>query len=194
MRIQRQLLRSRLALSLALAAAILAVAVPSAMAAKIRVDGGSTLLRLDRGTVGELTKMKIAVSAVAPARAGRAATFSFPVSRGSVDSATLAGAISHRGGLSLSKGNTRVNVTGFIIRTGKRSYLTARLGRARIELADLDLSAAKVTKPRGQLVISGVRATLTKAAADALNAAFKTQGFAAGMKVATATVRARVAR
>jgi hypothetical protein len=71
--------------------------------------------------------------------------------------------------------------------------LTARAGSARLAILDLDLSAVKVARRGRKLTVSGVSATLTKGAADALNGAFATHAFAKGLKLGTAVVRTRVA-
>ena len=72
--------------------------------------------------------------------------------------------------------------------------LTARAGDARIAILDLDLSGVKVAKKGRRLTVSGVSATLTKAAADALNGAFQTDAFKEGLLIGTAVVETRVKR
>ena len=63
-----------------------------------------------------------------------------------------------------------------------------------MSILDLDLSDAEITKTGRKLKIAGVKATLTKAAADALNAAFATEAFTEGLDIGTATVSGRAAK
>jgi len=175
--------------------AMLVAAAPAAAKAKskgsLKLSRGATTLTLDKGAVDALTSLGIAAAPLKPAKAG-AAGLAFPVSRGRVDAKTLAGTISHTGGLSLTKGATRVELRNFIIDT-RKSVLTARAGDARLAILDLDLSAVKVAAQGRKLTVSGVSATLTKGAADALNGAFGTDAFAEGLAIGTAVVRTRVA-
>ena len=67
-------------------------------------------------------------------------------------------------------------------------------GDARVSILDLDLSDAEITAKGRKLTIAGVKATLTKAAADALNAAFGTDAFEEGLEIGTATVSGRAAK
>ena len=73
----------------------------------------------------------------------------------------------------------------------KKAVLTARAGNARLAILDLDLSKVKVTKKGKRLTVSGVSATLTKGAADALNGAFATDAFKHGLLIGTAVVQTR---
>ena len=63
-----------------------------------------------------------------------------------------------------------------------------------MSILDLDLSDAEISKSGRRLTIAGVKATLTKTAADALNAAFGTQAFTEGLEIGTATVSGRAAK
>ena len=80
----------------------------------------------------------------APATANPDGSLAFPITGGKVDAKSLAGSITHSGGLTLTKGATAVTVTDFTIETAPAPKLTALLGTARFDLATLDLSAAKV--------------------------------------------------
>jgi hypothetical protein len=181
--------------ALLVACALLVAAAPAAAKPKshgsLKLTRGTTTLALDKGAVDALTSLGIAAAPLAPANAGGTG-LAFPITTGRVDAATLAGTIRHTGGLSLTRGATRVELRNFVIDT-KRSVLTARAGSARLAILDLDLSAVKVASRGRKLTVSGVSATLTKGAADALNGAFATHAFAKGLKLGTAVVRTRVA-
>jgi|1185.fasta_scaffold648370_1 hypothetical protein len=181
--------------ALLVACALLVAAAPAAAKPKskgsLKLTRGTTTLALDKGAVDALTSLGIAAAPLAPAKAGGTG-LAFPITTGRVDAATLAGTIRHTGGLSLTRGATRVELRNFVIDT-KRSVLTARAGSARLAILDLDLSAVKVARRGRKLTVSGVSATLTKGAAAALNGAFATHAFAEGLKLGTAVVRTRVA-
>ena len=182
---------SRLAL-LALCA-LLVAAAPAAAKSKsstLKLSRGATTLTLDKGATDALASLGIAAAPLAPATA-EGADLAFPITGGRVKAKTLAGAIRHSGGLSLSLEATRVDLRNFVIDT-KQAVLTARAGDARIAILDLDLSDVKVAKKGRRLTVSGVSATLTKGAADALNGAFQTDAFKEGLLIGTAVVETRV--
>ncbi len=75
---------------------------------------------------------------------------------------TYAGQIKHVGGISLTRGDTRVELRNFIINVDSAPDLTARVGSSRVSILDLDLSDAEITKTGRKLKIAGVKATLTE--------------------------------
>ena len=149
--------------------------------------GGSTSLALDAGLVTALTGLGVSPGLVPPAAAGTSGALNFPIVRGKVNAESLAGTITHSGGITLTKGATRVALTKFIIDT-ENSRLTALLGGTRVPLLTLDLSAANPSVDGLNATVGNVKASLTAEAAAALNAAFGTTAFAAGIPVGTATV------
>jgi hypothetical protein len=158
----------------------------------LKFTGGKTTLALAPGAADALSSLGVSVAPLAPARAGRAG-IAFPITSGRADAKTLAGAIRHSGGLRLSKGDTVVDLRRFTIRLDKSPDLTAKVGGSRVSILDLDLSGAKVHAGTRRVTVSGVRATLTQAAADALNAAFGTSAFSQGLELGTAKVAGRLA-
>jgi len=173
--------------------ALLLLAAPAAAKSKkgstLKLKGGATTLTLDQGAVDALTSLGIAAAPLKPATAD-GADLRFPLTTGRVKAKTLAGTIRHVGGLSLSREATRVDLRNFVIDT-KKGVLTARVGDARLAILDLDLSDAEVAKKGKRLTVSGVKATLTQAAADALNGAFATDAFKEGLVIGTAVVTTR---
>ncbi len=155
--------------------------------AEIAFTGGATTLALDPGTAQALTSLGISAAPAAPASAGPAG-LAFPITGGKVNARTLAGSITHSGGITLSKGSTAVTVTDFTIQSAPSPKLTAQLGTTRFDLATLDLSAAKTTVSGRTVSVGPVTVKLTTAAADALNQAFGTTAFAEGLTIGTATV------
>ena len=100
------------------------------------------------------------------------------------------GKITHSGGIALSKGSTRVALTRFTINVDSAPDLTARVGSDRVSILDLDVSGLTRSVSGRTITLGGVKATLTQAAADALNAAFGTTAFTKGLLLGTATVKA----
>jgi len=171
--------------------ALLVAAAPAAAKPKksLNLSGGATTLTLDKGAIDALASLGIAAAPLTPATAD-GADLAFPITTGRVKKKTLAGKIRHSGGLALSRDATRVELRNFIIDT-KQAVLTARVGNARLAILDLDLSKVVVAKKGKRLTVSGVSATLTKGAADALNGAFQTDAFKQGLLLGTAVVKTR---
>lgn len=160
---------------------------------QIAFTGGATSLALDPGAAQALASLGISAAPAAPATANTDGSLAFPITGGKVDAKSLAGSITHSGGLTLTKGATAVTVSDFTIETAPAPKLTALLGAARFDLAALDLSAARVATSGRTVTVGPVIAKLTKTAADALNQAFGTTAFAEGLTIGTATVAARAA-
>ena len=149
--------------------------------------GGSTSLALDAGLVTALGSLGVTPGLVPPAAAGSSGALNFPIVRGKVNAESLAGTITHSGGITLTKGATSVALTKFIIDTSA-GQLTALLGGTRVPLLTLDLSAANPAVDGLNVTVGNVKASLTGEAATALNQAFATTAFRAGIPVGTATV------
>jgi hypothetical protein len=160
---------------------------------QIAFTGGATSLALDPGAARALAALGISAAPAAPATANTDGSLAFPITGGKVDAKSLAGSITHSGGLTLTKGATVVTVSDFTIATAPAPKLTALLGTARFDLATLDLSAAKVATSGRLITVGPVTAKLTKTAADGLNQAFGTTAFAEGLTLGTATVAANAA-
>ncbi len=163
-------------------------ATVKAAPAQVAFTGGATSLALDPGTAQALTSLGITAAPSAPATANPDGSLAFPITGGKVNAKTLAGSITHSGGLTLTKGATAVTVTDFTIATAPEPKLTALLGTSRFDLASLDLGAARTAISGRSVTVGPVAAKLTKGAADALNQAFATTAFTEGLVVGAATV------
>jgi hypothetical protein len=163
-------------------------ATVKAAPAQVAFAGGATSLALDPGTAQALTSLGISAAPAAPATANPDGSLAFPITGGTVNARTLAGSITHSGGLALTKGSTAVTVTDFTIETAPAPKLTALLGSSRFDLATLDLGTAKTTISARSVTVGPVAAKLTKGAADALNQAFGTTAFTDGLVIGAATV------
>lgn len=151
--------------------------------------GGVTTLAPDAGAAAALASLHITLGTFGPATLGPGG-IGFPITAGRVGAGTSAGSISHGGsGILLARGDTRVALTDFVIGIDDSPALSARLGAVRVEILTLDASAAQRSIDGNTVVVANVGASLTAAAAGALNAAFGTHAFTAGLKLGTATVR-----
>lgn len=171
----------------ALAAALL---MAPAASADVELSGGSTTLKLDRGTARALTGLGVSVTPVSGARAAGGA-IRFPITGGEIDPATAAGTITHRGGLRLRAGRTRVVLAQPRVAVGRRILLSARVGAGRIHIATL--TGARVSRDGFNTNVTGLRARLTQKAARALNAAFGVRAFKRGLALGTVSVRSKTA-
>jgi hypothetical protein len=179
----------RAALVAALMVLAVAIAgVSSAEAKTLKLKGDDTALTPDADTFAALTGAGFAVAPVGDAEAREDGSIAFPITRGRVNSRTLAGFIAHSGGLSISKDGTEVVARRFVIRTAaKRPFLTARVGGATIRF--LELRGIERSAEDGKVIVTA-RATLAKQAAKALNQAFGTDVFRAGTPIGHARVTA----
>ncbi len=160
--------------------------------AQLAITGGATSLAVDAGALAALTSLGITPGLVAPASANTDGSFAFPITRGRVDAETLAGRVRHSGGISLTRGSTRVELTSFDIVVDATPQLTARVGSARVPILDLDVSGLTQDVDGLDVTLGNVRGTLTAEAAGALNQAFATTAFRAGLLLGVATVRAEL--
>ncbi|HEV2777194.1 MAG TPA: hypothetical protein VGV90_16515, partial [Solirubrobacteraceae bacterium] len=143
--------------------------------------GGATTLVPDAGAAAALASLKITLGTFGSATAG-ADGIGFPITSGKVDVGTLAGSIGHGGsGIVLSRGHTEVALTDFVIGIDDTPALSALLGTQRVEILTLDVSSVQRSVEGGTVVVGNVGASLTAAAAGALNAAFGTTAFAEGL-------------
>lgn len=168
----------------------------------LRLVGDKTKLVTDPGTTKVLLDNGIVPQPVGPTgfdvppRNTKSVRYSFPITGGTLDKATLAGTIDHSGGIDFvnTGDGSSLLLTNFRIEIGAAPGLTAEVGGTslRVRILDLDLSRAKVLGKRKHLRIKNVGATLTAGAADALNATLGVDFFSAGIRLGTAQVFARV--
>jgi hypothetical protein len=197
--------RPSAALAVTTVAAFGAFAAPSALA-RSSADtvplskAGSTSLKLDKGTAKALSQLGISVGPVKPAKV-KGGALKFPITGGRLDPRDVGPAqILHSGGLRLAKGKTHVKLTNPTIRVGTKATMSAVVGGTRAVIGTLDPSKAKITRPRTggptQIAtkVSKVGVNLSGTGAKALDAAFKTKAFKAGLKLGTAVVDARPSR
>src|SRR3954451_21313176 len=136
----------------------------------VLLTSGGTTLSLNTGTAKVLADNGISVAPASEARV-RPNGIRFPIQGGVLNAKTLAGRVTHSGGLTFSAGGKDLTIRDFTINTSKR-ILTASVNQvgARLTVLDLKLGKAKVTVTRKHLTVSNVKAVLNAGAASALNA------------------------
>lgn len=119
--------------------------------------------------------------------------FGFPITGGKVNPRTFAGTVLHAGsGITASKGAASLTLSDFQIVINGSPSLSALVAGTRVTLLALDTSAISITSAANGLVAANVAATLTPAAAAALNAAFDTTVFSPGLRLGTVSIGAKV--
>ncbi len=178
--------------------ALLAIAsfAPAVAGAHARTSGwtaptrtyGATALQLAPGAAAALLSLGVTPGVIAPATA-QSDGLNFPITD-PLPQALATRRITHSGGISLTAGSTQVDLANFDINLGRHPNLTALVnGGARVRILKLDLSGAQLHFAGGQLRLGPVTASLTRKAADALNAAFGVSAFTKGLVLGTATVK-----
>ena len=164
-------------LAAAVALSMLAAA-PAAAQASDTLASGTTMLKLDAGVAKALKSAGVSVSGT-----------TYKITGGSLDGAT--GTIKHSGSLRLKAGSTKLALSSFTVKLGKKSTLSGLVGKTRVTLLTLDLSKAKIVRAGLDYRITGVTVALTAPAAKALNATFHTKLFTRGLKLGSVIVHAR---
>ena len=160
--------------------------------AKATVIGKSTYVVVNPAISAALKQAGIIVTAIAPATAKTALLF--PVSGGQIVVATLGGTIYHTGGLTYRHSGKSVTLTNLVINTITKR-LTATVGGQPKPIFDLNLaSARRASRPRGKVVASTIKLTVTSQAATALNSGLGVSTFKAGMNFGIARLIVAYAR
>jgi hypothetical protein len=190
------------ALALVVVFAVAAVGSASAQSSTLTLVGDKTKLVTDPATTKVLLDNGIVPQPVGktgfdvPKGSKGSVRYSFPITGGTLDSATLAGTIDHSGGINFVNTNNGSNLllTDFRIEINADPGLTAAVGGTslRVRILDLDLSKAKIIAKGKTIRVKKVGATLTADAAGALNATLGVDFFAEGIRLGTAQVFARV--
>ena len=194
------------AAGLALAGA-LTLAQPAAAAPSVQLVGGATTVRLSSELLGALGSLGVTPDNVLPGGlhpTEQGATVAFPIPTGELDAAGPVLEIIHSGGLTLTAGDTRVALTSFIIENIGNSLrlsgvvkandtIVGRMPLFRIELTQAPEVIAGTGDGAGTLRVVGAKLTLTRGAAETLNAAFNLDGaFTPGFPIGTARIYARI--
>jgi hypothetical protein len=181
-----------------------AAAATAGSARTVHPDGVRTTLTTTPATTGVLVGKGVLPLPVGPATVaprsgphGLSLRYGFPITGGRVNAGTLAGFISHSGGLrfvNVANGHT-LALTKFRIRISDHPGLTAEVNRdpsVRVRILNLDLGHARVIQHAPLVRVSNVRATLTRTAASALNDALGVSFFSRGIPLGVAQVNAHI--
>jgi len=169
---------------------------------QVWLTGGDTSVTTAPGIAAALLGHGIVPLATLPGTQGAqiggggvAVRFTFPVTGGWVNLATLHGTIYHRGGILFLAPATgqEIEVSDFVISV-HQGLLTAEVNgnpKARVPLLRLSLANATIHAGRHYVRISGIVLTLTGTAASALDATFSTNLFQPGLELGTASTLLR---
>ena len=189
----------------AAAPASAAAARPGSMSNTVRVTGGLTSVTVTPGVTAALLSHGILPLPVPPTHFGLVGSWSqltvqygFPITGGSLDLSNVTGTIDHSGGVDFVAlpSFSHLEVGDFTIHLNSMPTITGSVDGTStvVPVFDLNLTNAKVTTmDHGhEVVVSGVQADLTSAAAGALDATLHTSLFTGGLDFGTATVAAYV--
>ena len=166
-----------------------------------RLTGSSTSLDLNPQTAAALTSLGITPGVTGTATAS-GSTVTFPITGGvavihadkSYKPGYVDGVVLHQGsGLTLTKGSTTVSLTDFTIDPGDSvlyGNVNGQYPAANVPLLQLNGEPLQITESGGAVHLDGTIANLTPTAATALNQAFATTAFKAGMPLGTAHITA----
>ena len=169
---------------------------------QVWLTGGDTSVTTAPGIAAALLGHGIVPLATLPGTQGAqiggggvAVRFTFPVTGGWVNLATLHGTIYHRGGILFLAPATgkEIEVSDFVISV-HQGLLTAEVNgnpKTRVPLLRLSLAHATIHAGRHYVRISGIVLTLTGTAASALDATFGTTLFQPGLELGTASTLLR---
>jgi hypothetical protein len=190
---------SKLVVTAALGSAFVAAPLAAVAAPTETTRAGATTVTLAPDFLAALSSLKVAPSAIAPGRLvanAKGTLAAFRITTGAVDIGSLNAEISHEGGLALTAGATRVELSSFAIELdGQENILTGLAVvndslAGRIPLFNLGLGGATVGGNGNVLKVDDVGVTLNKVAAETLNAIFGVTAFTENFPIGTADVRA----
>ena len=173
-------------------------------AAKVdSLTGRQTAVTLDSGFVEALTSLKVAPGPVGDAKISDKGVASFPITGGNVTyyepgtvSPYVQGRIDHDGsGLSLTAGDTKVELTDFVVDPGK-SVLTGTVsvnGEEAVPSAPLFFLDGRTLEPlktgsNGTAILEGTTVKLKAEAAQLLNDTFKIDALEEGLVIGVAKI------
>lgn len=185
--------------STAAAITVSVVSVSTAIAAPTAgLQSGYTAVKLDPGFTAALTSLNVKLGTLPKSGVYQGQAY-FPIVGGAIDLASAKGEIPHAGGLTLTAGVTRVELSDFVIDTFEAAPVLTGIVVvndsivARIPLFDLTLPpgfAVPLTADRGRFItLNNVGVKLNLTAATALNDVFKVTAFAGGFTIGTAKVQ-----
>ena len=176
-------------------------AAPKPVASIEALQGETTAIALDTGFTDALTSLKLTPGVVGTAKL-EAGSLIFPITGGNVTvfkpgevSPYVIGQIQHEGsGLSLTAGDTKVELTNFNVDPGvSRVYgdvtVNGKVAATSAFLFQLDGRTLKPLETEGSnAVLEGTKVEISEDAAPLLNQTFKTDAVKPGLLVGIATI------
>jgi len=165
--------------------ASLAVAAPALAASpSVRLSGGTTTLHVTSSASKALRAAGVTVSASKPAkRTGQVLVL--PIRGGSVNPATGAASITHKGVVTFAKGRIAIPISNLTIDTRRHTFAGTSHGTT---LVLATATGGKISLRGGSPRVTGVQLKATRVGALALDGAFQTRFFRAGTLLGTATI------
>jgi hypothetical protein len=176
---------------------------PKPVAQVDSLTGRQTAVTLDSGFVEALTSLKVAPAPVGDAKISEKGVASFPITGGNVTyyepgtvSPYVQGRVDHDGsGLSLTAGETKVELTDFVVDPGK-SVLTGTVsvnGEEAATDAPLFFLDGRTLEPlksgaNGTAILEGTTVKLKAEAAQLLNDTFKIDALEEGLVIGVAKI------
>jgi len=176
---------------------------PEPVAQVDSLTGRQTAVTLDAGFVEALTTLKVAPAPVGDAKISAKGVASFPITGGNVTyyepgsvSPYVQGRVDHDGsGLSLTAGDTKVELTDFVVDPGK-SVLTGTVtvnGEEAAPSAPLFFLDGRTLEPlksgpNGTAILEGTTVKLKAEAAELLNDTFKIDALQEGLVIGVAKI------
>src|SRR4051794_16653217 len=156
-----------------------------------RLDGKSTMVKLDSSTAAAIQSLGVSVTPVGTATfdAGTS-TVGFPITGGfaaihsdhNFKPGYIVGSVIHQAsGLKFSKGGTSLQVGDFVVDPGNSMLTATAAGKVGVPLLFLDGTNVGVSTAGSDVLLDGTVAKLTETAAGALNSTFGVSAFKAGM-------------
>lgn len=174
---------------------------PKPVAAIDALQGETTAIKLDQGFVDALTSLKLTPGVVGTAKLEDGSLI-FPITGGNVTvfkpgevSPYVIGQVQHEGsGLSLTAGDTKVELTNFNVDPGvSRVYgdvlVNGKVAASSAFLFQLDGRTLEPLKTEGSnAILTGTKVEISEDAAPLLNQTFKTDAVKPGLLVGIATI------
>jgi hypothetical protein len=176
---------------------------PEPVAQVDSLTGRQTAVTLDAGFVEALTTLKVTPAPVGDAKISAKGVASFPITGGNVTyyepgsiSPYVQGRVDHDGsGLSLTAGDTKVELTDFVVDPGK-SVLTGTVtvnGKEAAPSAPLFFLDGRTLEPlksgpNGTAILEGTTVKLKAEAAELLNDTFKIEDLQEGLVIGVAKI------
>lgn len=164
------------------------IAVPQAIAAPSKVNGGRTTLTLTAKSKKLLKRHHVKLAASKPGSA-KGRSYLLPVKTGSFDFGTNRGTVTQGGSLRFKHGRRTVKITGLKVTLGKKSKVVGKVAGRKVTVATLANSKRKVKSSAANRSVTNLRMRITAKAAKRINSKLHVRGFSVRKAGGTLSVR-----